>query len=280
MGALGKYDMEIFRQRVGLWTEKLLHLVNLRRGRLEIPRLTIFEDGDLVSGLIHDELVRTNQVNVMEQATVTAMLLSHAIAQLSQHFEEVHISCTVGNHGRNQQKKEFKETHVSWDYICYQLQAMYLKDYENITFDIPKSLWAITKVENTNWLHFHGHGIQGWNGIPFYGISRAVKALREALAVDDRSFDSVAMGHFHVPWTCQMPTGLLVVNGNWKGGDEFSMNSLHTITKPTQLLSIVHEKYGALGVEPIFLDHNRPEHAANLPDHLSDVWADQRVVGV
>lgn len=277
MGGLSEFDMDIFRRRVGLYVKTFLRLIELKRTSLEIPVLHVFGDGDFISGLIHDELVRTNQVSVMEQTMMTALLMATALSQIGEHFEEVYFSGTPGNHGRNQQKVEYKEPHVNWDYICYQWMAALLKDHEHIHFDLPKSLWQITRVVNTDFLHFHGHGIRGWAGIPYYGINRALKELREALTIGAKTFDAVAMGHFHEPFWRQMPTGPLMINGCWKGGDEYALGSLYKITPPIQMITIVHDRYGALEPIPLQLGHETEEHGVNLPEVLPAVWAEATI---
>jgi hypothetical protein len=254
MGGLSHYDLNVFREYAGAWVYKVLHLVDLRRSRLEIPTLHIFGDGDFISGLIHDELLKTNQVNVLDQTVTVAYVMAQCLAELAGHFEEIYFSGTVGNHGRVQQKVEFKSTYQNWDFVVYQMMAFFLKDYTNIHFDLPKSLWTITDILGTKFLHLHGHGIRSWSGIPFYGISRSIKSLREALAVGDETFDGVAMGHFHVPMYYQMPPGPLLINGCWKGGDEFALNGLHTITRPAQILAIINDDLGLISCDPIYLD--------------------------
>ena len=276
MDGLSEYNLDVFRQRVGLWVQKVLYLVDLRRSRLEIPRLVILADGDFVSGEIHDELVRTNQTDIVHQTIYTAELMAYAIAEVSKYFEEVMVSCTIGNHGRNQKKFEFKEPHVNWDYICYQHMAGKLAQHEHIKFEISKSMFQITDAENLKILHMHGHGIRGWGGFPWYGVSRAVRGLREVLAMDKRTFDVVAMGHFHVPMEVETPTGPWLINGCWKGGDEFALGALHAIIPPLQTLFFVHSRYGVIGKELIKLEGQTEKDAEFLPfagHELPGVWA-------
>ena len=276
MGGLSEFNLDVFRQRVGLWIQKVLYLVDLRRSRLEIPKLVVLCDGDMVSGQIHDELIRTNSTDIVHQTIYAAELISYAIGELSRYFEEVTVSCTVGNHGRNQKKFEFKEPHVNWDYICYQHMAQRLRDHSHIKFEISKSLFQITKIENLQCLHMHGHGVRSWGGFPWHGVDRAIKSLRAALAIGDLYFDMVAMGHFHVPMEVETPTGPWIINGCWKGGDEYALGGLHTIIPPMQTLLFVHSRYGVISTEHIKLDGQTPEDAKPLPyeDHvLPEVWA-------
>jgi len=276
MGGLGMYNMDIFRWRMGYWLDRMLRLIELERWDKEIPYLHIFGDGDFISGLIHDELLKTNQVNVMDQTAHTAYIVAWCIAQLSSHFEEVYFSGTPGNHGRNQQRVEYKDPGYNWDWACYQLIAMYLKDYDNVHFDLPKRLWQVTDVLDTKWLHFHGHTIKGWAGIPYYGINRALKEMREALALGDQVFSSVAMAHFHTFDYKQIPTGALVMNGCVKGGDEYAMGAIHTTSDPTQMFTLVHNERGVLFSKPIYLQWAKDVHGVEIPD-LQPVWADGKL---
>lgn len=275
MGGIAQYDMEICRQRIGLWANKVLYLTELRRSRLEIPYLRIALDGDVVSGIIHDELERTNAVVIVEQVAWVTMWLAHAIAQVAAHFPGgTVVECTVGNHGRTRQKKEFKEKYNSWDYVCYQMLAQYLRGYDHIKFVIPKAWWSVMDVLGTRILHWHGDGVRGWAGFPWYGIDRAVKELRQTLQPHGVYFDMAIFAHFHVPTMCEGPTGPFYGNGNFKGGDEFAFGALHKNVRPIQNLFFIHDEHGEVGYEKIYLDGQTAQDAAKLPAYLPPVWAD------
>ena len=279
-GGLSEFDMDIFRNRLGLWVDKVLELVSLRRSALYIPDLTVLLAGDIVSGDIHDELVKTNLLNVMDQSVQGALLISHALAMLSPHFENIHVVGVVGNHGRTTRKKETKDIHLSWDHIAYQLMASYLRGYERMSFHIPKAFYTIVDIENTQVLLLHGDNIKGWAGFPWYGISRATRSLRETFAADGRSFDVVTMGHFHNALELDTPTGPLIVNGSFKGGDEFSVSRVYAANRPVQTLFLIHEDFGVVARELLFLDRATDEHGSRFPSVIPEIWADAIPVGV
>ena len=275
MAGFGEYNLEIFRQRAGLWLKKMLLLVEIERMSREVPKLVLFFDGDFVSGLIHDELLKTNEINVQDQMVFCGYVMAWAIRELSRHFEEIHISCTVGNHGRNSQKIEFKEPHVNWDYQCYQQMAQWTSRLANVTWDIPKSLWTITKVEKIDFLHLHGHGkMYNALGIPYYGIDRAIKDFRELYYIQDKSFDAVCMGHYHHFMEKDLGTGPLLMNPCWKGGDEYATMGLRKWSKPAQVLFLVHEEIGYVGSQLIHLFGQKEEDAKDVPTHAPTIWAD------
>lgn len=277
MGGLGEYNIEIFRQRAGLYVRKFLYLLDMERNTIEVPRLHLFLDGDFISGLIHDELLKTNASNVMEQTTLAAAVGAWVIAQLAVHFEEVYVSGTVGNHGRNQQKIEFKDPYVNWDYICYQLMAMMLRDYTHIQWDIPKGLWALTQVENMKFFHYHGHNIRSWMNTPYYGIEKAIRDIRDLFNIADITFDGVVLGHFHHYFEKDLGTGPLIINGCWKGGDEFVLYGLRKLSKPSQTMFYVHAEEGYVGSRLIHLWGQQPSDADGVPTHAEPVWANQNI---
>ncbi len=61
------------------------------------------------------------------------------------------------------------------------------------------------------------------------------------------SFDSVMMGHFHRVDEIDIGTGHAIICGCMKGGDEFALQRLGVITKPQQIVTYWHPKYGYIG---------------------------------
>lgn len=278
MMGMGEYNLDVFRQRAGVYVANFLRLYEIDSSGREIPKLTIFCDGDFISGLIHDELLKTNAVNVMDQMTLAATVGAWIIRQIAQYFKEVHVSCTVGNHGRTGQKVEFKDPSLSWDYMAYQMMAMLLKNDDHITWDIPKSLWAVTKVENLQFLHYHGHGrMQNTLSIPYYGIDRAIRDMREIFQVHDLKFDGMCMGHLHHFFEKDLGTGPVILNPCWKGGDEFATLGLRKYSKPEQVIFLVHHKRGYVNSERIHLWGQTPENALHVPEGPAPIWSDTEV---
>ena len=79
------------------------------------------------------------------------------------------------------------------------------------------------------------------------------------------------MGHFHRIDELDIGTGAIHICGTMKGGDEFAAQKLHAITKPKQLVTYWHPKYGNVGKEIIYL--NRYDNNKNtFQDELSEVW--------
>lgn len=271
---LNEYNPTIMNRRLDMTFRKVVELVELRRGSLLVPDLMIAEEGDMVSGEIHDELVATNVERMMIAAVRVASLISQGIAYLSPHFKQIDVVCVPGNHARLTRRPQFKEHYINWDYMCYQWQAVFCKGLPNVHFHIPKSPFIIWKVENTRLLLYHGDSIQSWMNVPWYGIERADMRLSKLFTGAGKSYDAILMGHFHRRFDMDTVTGPIICNGTVKGGDEFALGKLMVSNAPSQNLLYFHSHHGYIGGGPILLreaDHNEK---LGFNDILPDVWAD------
>ena len=271
---INSYNMQIMNRRVSLAFRKTLELVELRRSALHIPKLIIAEEGDMLSGEIHAELVRTNVGHMMNLCTRTAFIIAQGIHYLAPHFANIEVVGVVGNHPRLYQKPHYKEKYINWDYLCYQWQAVFCKDLLNVHFTIPKSPYILVNAEETSILMMHGDGIKSWMGIPWYGIDRAIFRLREMLQASGEYFDAALLAHFHCRGDLDKATGPVIINGSVKGGDEFSMGSMQTSHAPSQNLLYFHDRHGYLGGGPIYLADADEKEGIEFKDHLPEVWAD------
>ena len=262
---LSEYNLSIFVERIEKWTEKVIELVELRRARLNVPSLSIFMLGDIISGDIHEELQITNEGSVLDTVVFATRHLAASLLTLSKYFEEIEVSGVVGNHGRMKKKPYFKgKQRVSWDYLIYQMLALHLKDQKNIKWHIPASFWTVRDVLGMRFLLFHGDGIQSTQGLPYYGIERAYLRLRDLIG-SDVPFDRAVMGHYHDP----VDTERWHIGGNFKGGDEYSLGRLYKGCRPSQTLLYVHSEHGVVGTERIYLD-NPSEHRLSISE---DTWS-------
>ena len=287
MAGLNSYNFDIFNKRLYGWASQLLTLVELRRQFVPIDKLTIPMLGDMISGDIHDELIKTNLDNCLQQMIRGANLIAQALMYLAPHFKEIEVSCVVGNHGRMTRKPPMKNKYMDWDYMLYQWIAAFCKEQSNITFHIPKSYMSIINVCNRNILIMHGDNIAG--GGSRTSVTRLLTSLRSVVQFRKgleneierlngaskkqipSTFDSVMMGHFHRCDELDIGTGQALICGCMKGGDEFALQRLGAITKPQQIVTYWHPKYGMIGKETIYL--NRYDRAkSKFTDTLSEIW--------
>ena len=282
MIGLNIYDFQVFNNRLYGWANQLLNLVNYRRNIAEVDNLIIPMLGDMISGDIHEELARSNISNCMEQMIRGANLIAQALMFLAPSFKTIYVPCVVGNHGRMTRKPPMKDKYMDWDYMLYQWIAAFCKNQKNITFDIPKSFINLFSVYDNTILIMHGDSVSG--GGSNTSITRAITSLRGVLqyrknlnvelGIEDETvqFDNVMIGHFHRIDEIDIGTGELHICGCMKGPDEFALQRLHTASKPKQLVTYWHPKYGYIGKEVMYLNRYDKEESMFV-DVLPDVWA-------
>ena len=289
MSSLNAYTIDIFNARLYGWASQILDLVDYRRSFAEIPELVVPLLGDMVSGDIHQELRETNQDTTMGQMIRGANLISQALMFMAPHFETVRVPCVVGNHGRMTNKPPAKDKYVNWDYMLYQWVAAFCREQTNIVFEIPKTFFHVFAVCNRNILIMHGDSLKGKAATA--DVLRTLTNMRTVLQYrtgledevsinqfDEESFngttyfDSAFMGHYHRVDEFDIGTGEAHLCGCMKGGDEYALNQLAVISKPKQLVTYWHPKYGYIGKEVVYL--NRYDGSKNkFIDSLPSVWA-------
>ena len=272
MVGLNAYSMELFNRRLYGWATTILNLIEFKRSSIPIDELIVPMLGDMISGDIHDELIRTNEVNVLEQMQQGAILIAQALLMFAPHFKEINVPCVVGNHGRTKHKPPMKDKYVDWDWMLYKWVSAYCSHQPNIKFQIKKSFIDSFSVFDKNILIMHGDSISGVGSEN--SIISAIKNLRSvvqyndsigpetALAVDatqdyahlPNKFHSVMIGHFHRVDEKDIGTGNLFICGCMKGGDEFAIQRLGVISQAQQILTYWHPTYGYIGKENIYLN--------------------------
>ena len=71
------------------------------------------------------------------------------------------------------------------------------------------------------------------------------------------TFTDVLLGHFHRVDMYDIGTGSAWICGTMKGGDEFSINRLHTLSAPKQVITYWHPVYGNVGRRVKSCHHSR-----------------------
>lgn len=286
MGHLNHYNFDVFNKRLWGWASQLLNLVTYRRNIAPVDTLVIPMLGDMISGDIHEELARSNIANCMEQMIRGASLIAQSLMYLAPHFSSIRIPCVVGNHGRMTRKPPMKDKYMDWDYLLYQWVAAFCKNQKNIEFDIPKSFINTFQIYDQTILMMHGDSISGAGSS--MSISNAIARLRgvlqyrknlinelpDAIGLEGTmSFDSVMIGHFHRIDEIDIGTGELHICGCMKGPDEFALQRLHAASKPKQLVTYWHPKYGYIGKEVIYLNRY-DDNEGRFIDRVPDLWSD------
>lgn len=244
MGGLNEYNFDIFVRRLQHLVETTIKFTTGNMSNHVFEDVHVFLTGDMVSGIIHDELEQTNELNIVDQAFLGALVTAQALLDLARTFPKVIVTCVVGNHGRTKQEKQFKgKATVSWDRVFYETLALLLKNQANVQFLIPKSYWAQVEVQGHLFQVQHGDTVRSALGIPFYGLKREQGKWMEINAVQKRFVRYTVLSHFHTKAILQSGIGEMIMNGSLKGGDEYAIG-LGLYGEPVQLLFGVHPTHG------------------------------------
>ena len=216
--------------------------------------------GDIVSGVIHEELEQTNSDSLFASVLFAVDLLIPGINMLAEDFGRVQIAAVVGNHGRRTRKPRFKgRARDNADWLVYMLLAREFKGDDRITLNIPNAMDAHVTVYDTTFLLTHGDQFRGGSGISgavaplLLGAHR--KTRRETAA--GRPYDIMAMGHWHSRMT--LPGKGIIAGGSLIGLDEFGYGHNFEAEPPSAELWLCTPEHGVTVSAPIFVSDRKRE---------------------
>lgn len=247
------YNREIAEQRLQQFFRKVVQISQDYFASVTYDGCVLMLGGDILSGVIHDELVETNAATMMQGILHWTPRLAEGIAYLADTFGRVHVPVVIGNHPRFTRKPRSKLRALdNADWLIGQMLADRLAADTRITFDVPDSTDAFVRVYDTRFLLTHGDQTSGGGGIggiwPPIMRMRARKLTRYS---PDQAFDWLAMGHWHqlIP-----PTQGLIVNGALVGYSEFSAVNNFKPERAQQAMWLVTPENGVTLSAPVFVD--------------------------
>lgn len=237
------FNREIAKERVQRLVANVIDLCK-HHGPGNYPGLVLNLLGDFISGGLHPELAKTDDLARIPAALEVRDVLVWALEQLLEEFGALLVPCVSGNHGRDTPKPEYKGyLHHNFDWLIYQLLKRHFADDKRITFLIEPSNEAYYSVFGMRILAMHGDmlGVKGGDGIigAIGPIMRGEIKTRGQQTSLGRPYDLLIIGHWHQElW---LPRA--VVNNALKGFDEYAKDSLRaTPSEPSQTLFFIHPK--------------------------------------
>ncbi|HPI84696.1 MAG TPA: hypothetical protein PLC68_09035 [Caldisericia bacterium] len=268
----GYYDIPTAYRRLEQYVEKIVYLVSLHRSHSRIQDIYIPCLGDYIDGKIHEELVQYGAEHAVRQTAIAAHAISCFLVDLIPYFRHIYVLGLSGNHGRLDKQKQFQNRATfNLDHMVMQMVALRLANQKSISFNIPQSTHAVTKV-NGHWMLFsHGDDVTMWNNIPYYSIDRMTKSWQKMLAPEDIYIEKVCVAHFHDSFSYDN----VVINGSLKGGDAYSIRKLHKKSRPSQYMFGVHQERPETWSYTVWLEDTCKPMRYPMPD--SDIWAEWAV---
>lgn len=254
IGGIGAYSSDIAAQRMQRVFADGIKLAREYSGDLAFDGAVVALNGDLLTGVIHDELAETNDQPMFPALIGIAEILCAGIEQWADAFGSVLVPCEWGNHGRMGQKKKHKNAAgENFDWMVAQMVEAHFKNDPRVEVRHTLSPHLVFQVYGTRFLLTHGnHGVgsasgQGWGGA-FVSIGRMLSKIRAQLSATGVEWDVALIGHWH---TFHATAGL-IANGTPKGPDEWSTQMGFVPEEPSQTLFLVTPEHGVTDVRRVF----------------------------
>jgi len=245
MMGLNEYNIEIAKKRI----DKLFSAVIGNALELNIDTINLALLGDMITGIIHEEVIRNAEVPTVESVLTVGDYLSQHIQNLSKHFSEINLYCVCGNHGRILPGKPYfkKYSDYNFDTLIFETMQRQLKNITN-KFVIAKSPFLIAEILDQKVFMTHGHifggGGNGYQPIP-NNISKNMAKLSSLMDKIGYPVDFALCGHWHTETqTLSFDMIPVHVSGSIVGGDEYALGKLCRSNEPSQLFFCIEKGTG------------------------------------
>lgn len=202
--------------------------VNYKIQHRQETKLIVNLAGDILQGKLHDP---QDAAPMAEQICRAVHLLGQALAHLGGHFSDVQVNCCSGNHGRDLNRHQKRASSSKWDSVetvIYFALKQAMKQYRNITFNIPRTPFLTYDVFGAKYFLSHGDTVLN-AGNPGKAIN--IKNLEFQINRINASFKDndevkvVMVGHTHCSSVSLLNPGVvLVTNGALEPNDSFAVS--------------------------------------------------------
>lgn len=232
------FNENVLRQRIEKYTSDILDIRGLHQS--QDCYLVI---GEILSGLIHNNLRLQNNMNLMEQFKYVSELISGMLVRLANNFNSLYVYTTPGNHSRISPKKEDALDGENMDILLpFYLKAR-LQNVGNINIcenKIEQEI-AMFNIRGNNVFSAHGHKDSPSNVVQNFTMLFGIKP------------DIVLLGHRHTNGLTTVYDTKVIESGCVSGSDQFAL-SIRKANRPEQTVSVISNK-GLICLYDIKLDN-------------------------
>lgn len=219
------FDEDILKKRIEKFTSDILDI----RGMHESENCYLVI-GEILSGIIHNNLRLQNNMDLMEQFKYVSELISAMLSRMANHFNHIYVYTTPGNHSRISPKKEEALDGENMDVLLpFYLKAR-MQNVENITIcdNTVEPEIAMFNIRGNNVFAAHGHKDSPSNVVQNFTMMFNIKP------------DIVLLGHRHTNAMETVYDTKVIQSGCVSGSDAYAM-SIRKINKPEQTVSVIGE---------------------------------------
>lgn len=258
VGGLNAFNPEIAATRMRRYFDAVCEKGAEWMGGRTCDGVLLTMGGDLVSGDIHEELMRTNALTSHEQVAQVVGVYDAGIRQLAARFGKVHVVAVPGNHGRTTVKQTFKlASRLSYDILAATMLRDRFKGDSAVTWQIAEGIDVRVPIYGKTILVTHGHmiGTAGGNGFagPVLPIVRGGHKIKAQSAAAGLGCDLILMGHYH---TSAAPPSILA-NGSVPGYSEYGQGLRVALEPPKQWLARFSSTWGLADMLAVQLEERQ-----------------------
>lgn len=217
------FNQDILKERIEKFTSEILKIRDLHKS--ENCYLVI---GEILSGIIHNNLRLQNNMDLMEQFKYVSELISAMLIRIANHFNHIYVYVTPGNHSRVSPKKEDSLDGENMDVLLpFYLKAK-LQNINNIDIcenNIDPEI-AMFNIRGNNVFASHGHKDNSASVVQNFTMMFGIKP------------DIVLLGHRHLNGLTTVYNTKVIESGCCSGTSQYAM-SIRKTNRPEQTVSVV-----------------------------------------
>lgn len=231
------FNEDVLKQRIEKYTSDILDIRGLHQS--QDCYLVI---GEILSGLIHNNLRLQNNMDLMEQFKYISELISAMLVRLANNFNHIYVYTTPGNHSRISPKKEDALDGENMDVLLpFYLKAR-LQNIENIDIcdNTIEPEIAMFSIRGNTIMSAHGHKDSPSNVVQNFTLMFGIKP------------SIVLLGHRHLNGLTTVYDTKVIESGCVSGEDQYA-TSIRKSNRPEQTVSVIG-KNGLICLYDIQLD--------------------------
>lgn len=231
------FDEDILKKRIEKFTSDILDI----RGMHESENCYLVI-GEILSGIIHNNLRLQNNMDLMEQFKYVSELISAMLIRMANHFNHIYVYTTPGNHSRISPKKEEALDGENMDVLLPFYLKVRMQNIKNITIcdNTIEPEIAMFNIRGNNVFAAHGHKDSPSNVVQNFTMMFNIKP------------DIVLLGHRHTNAMETVYDTKVIQSGCISGADAYAM-SIRKTNKPEQTVSVIGDN-GLICLYDIQLD--------------------------
>lgn len=252
VNGVNEFNLDIAKQRTNKFWASAGSLVDMCRTRSKIDSIVVNFLGDFITGVIHEELLATNQLTPAEATLAVFEQLVSGLDFLKKETKakEIIVVCVCGNHGRFTKKQwSKKRPGMSFEGLLYNLMAKWFAAQNDkvVRFVLPQGDMTYITIYDRVIRVMHGDNINYAGGIG--GIHIPLRKAIDSWNTQVRA-DYNYLGHWHTDLTGEDYR----ISGSLIGFNEYSIRIKARFQRPSQAFELQHPHYGATARFPIILE--------------------------